>query len=78
MTIRWRGPLKYKTLADLKAAYDSGELSRGCWMTLDNDTTPVYLRPDEEDMGECVFDGGSPEQLLEQALTLLGIPWESA
>jgi hypothetical protein len=59
---------RYRTLAELKAAYERG----------DGLTGPVYLRPDSAD----AYDGTgrvfrmSPETLLEQALTMAGIPWE--
>jgi len=70
---------KYKTLAELKAAYDSGELSKDNPVTLDNDSTSVYTEGDEENDigGECVFSE-HPADLMEQALDLLGIPWENA
>jgi hypothetical protein len=61
--------MKYRTLADLKAAYESEELSRDNRLVLDNDCSYVYA-DDEE-----VYSGGGYE-LREEALTLLGIPWE--
>jgi hypothetical protein len=70
---------KYRTLAELKAAYDTAVLTDRDCIILDNDSTPVYLwEEDEDDHAEKVFDGGCPEQLLEEALTLLGIPWRGA
>lgn len=57
------------TLEELLAAYKSGAITEPMW--LDNDSTFVY----QED--EKVFDGGVPRELLEQALTLLGIPFQS-
>ena len=68
--------MKYQTLAELKAAYDSGELSREDWLTIDNDCTPVYR--DREGEFEKVFDGENPECLLAEALKLLGIPFNYA
>lgn len=62
--------MKYKTLAALKAAYDSGELDPSCPLVLDNDYCSVYT-----EAGECVYQGPGYE-LREEALTLLGIPWE--
>jgi hypothetical protein len=62
----------YKTLKSLQAAYKSGELSRKHKLMLDNDDTFVWGPGDE---GRC-FDGGNPEDLLREALTLLGIPHE--
>lgn len=72
--------MKYETLTELKAAYESGELNRERdWLTIDNDCTPVYVRDEDgEYEGDDVFDGGPPSVLLEAALTLLGIPWENA
>lgn len=72
--------MKYKTLAELKAAYDSGELDRNSFIMLDNDSTSVYRRDADGEWLDSgpVFDGGNPEVLLEEALTLLGIPWEPA
>lgn len=62
---------KYKTLAELKAAYEKGELDRGASpLVLDNDNSTVY---DDE---ECVYRGPGYE-IREEALTLLGIPWEN-
>ena len=65
--------MKYKTLADLKRAIDSGEVPKEWRITLDNDSTTMY----EEIFGEKIFDGDTPACLLEQALDLLGIPHES-
>jgi hypothetical protein len=64
---------RYTTLAALKAAYDSGELSKAddpLW--LDNDTTFIYVG-DDEDAQECVYKE-HPGQILSEALDLLGIP----
>lgn len=61
---------KYQTLAGLKAAYDSGTLSRENPLVLDNDDTSVW-----DGAGE-VF-GAHPEDVLRQALDLLGIPWDT-
>jgi hypothetical protein len=61
---------KYKTLAELKAAYDSGELDpETSPLMLDNDCSTVYTDK------ECVYRGPGYE-IREEALTLLGIPWE--
>lgn len=67
--------MKYKTLSELKSAYESGELSKDNPLCLDNDSTFAYA--DGED-GPQVFEGGNPEHLLEAALDLLGIPWKAA
>ena len=66
---------KYSTLAKLKQAYDSGELSKDHRLVLDNDSSHVYVKVDEDWV--CVFNGPGYE-IREDALTLLGIPWEPA
>jgi hypothetical protein len=64
--------MKYKTLADLKAAYDSGELNpEESPLTLDNDCSFVYKD------SKCVYRGNGPDFLVGEALTLLGIPWDN-
>jgi hypothetical protein len=65
---------KYKTLAELKAAYDSGELGRDDVLVLDNDCSYAYAVTDGSD--QQVFAGGGPAELIQEALTLLNIPWE--
>jgi hypothetical protein len=66
----------YETLKDLKAAYDSGAVPRDEALTIDNDTTSVYVpKGDDEDDYDEVFEM-HPGTLLEQALDLLGIPWD--
>lgn len=60
--------MKYKTLAELKAAYDAKEITEP--VMLDNDCSFAY------EGSEKVFDGGGPEELLREALDLLGIPNE--
>ncbi len=62
---------KYNNLAELKAAYESGELSKGNALTLDNDCSDVFVD------GEPVFNGDGPDGLIREALELLGIPWEN-
>lgn len=61
--------MRYRTLADLKAAYESGELPRDAPLTLDSDCSYVYHD------GEKVYEGAGCD-LREEAFTLLGIPWE--
>lgn len=75
-----RGPVKYKTLAELKAAYDSGEIPRDEPLWLDNDTSHLYdhwnyPRDDDEaqESAVCVFSM-EPYVIMTQALDLLGIP----
>ncbi len=60
--------MKYKTLAELKAAYDSGAVPQDASLVLDNDSSYVYVGDEQ------VYEGGGYE-LREEALTLLGIPW---
>jgi hypothetical protein len=61
--------MKYKTLKELKAAYDAKEITEP--LMLDNDCTFVYVGD------EKVFEGGLPDRdLLPEALDLLGIPNE--
>lgn len=64
------------TLEELIAAYKSGELTRP--LTIDNDDTFLYVQTDpaDETSWENVFNGGTPRELLEHALDLLGIPHE--
>jgi hypothetical protein len=69
--------MKYTTLAQLRRAYKSGELHKDASpLTIDNDCAHVYAG--NEDDSELVFRGGMPEDLLREALTLLGIPWDNA
>lgn len=69
--------MRYATLADLQEAYASGELNRETEkLLLDNDDTFVYTEDTDEIEGLEVFNGGLPEDLLIEALDLLGIPNE--
>lgn len=61
--------MKYKTLEELIEAYRSEELSGDCWLSIDNDTTFVYVNDEE------VFSM-DPNDLLAEALYLLGVPSE--
>jgi hypothetical protein len=67
--------MKYKTLMELKKALDKGEIQLnpegGDCLIVDSDSTYFYLDD------ECVFRM-HPSDLLEEALNLLGIPWENA
>ena len=74
-------PLKYKTLAELAAAYKSGELAQGDPLWLDNDTASVYETVLDLDEQGTAQDEDSvqvfqmhPETILREALDLLGIP----
>jgi hypothetical protein len=74
---------KYGSLKELIAAIKSGEVkldpNEGDGFTLDNDSTPFYIT-DPDDPSDCIgiYNGGNPSELLEEALTLLGVPWENA
>lgn len=57
----------YKTLAELRDAYARGEVTRP--LRLDNDQVFVY-------QGDSKVYDSDPETLLEQALDLLGIPYD--
>lgn len=71
-----RPKCKYKTLAEVKAAFDAGEIPDGSKVMLDNDATNLYEPYDEAtDSGECLWRGGVPDDVLTEALDLLGIPW---
>jgi hypothetical protein len=70
--------MKYKSLAELKQVIDSGELKlSGGYdkLMLDNDNTSLYVGDHDSPDVERVFEM-HPNQLLEEALTLLGIPWD--
>ena len=72
---------KYKSLAALKAAIDSGEivLTDDDCIRIDNDCCTLYVKdPDDPDDVVRIFDGGFPADLLKQALDLLGIPNQPA
>ena len=68
---------QFETLADLKRAYDSGVLLRDCPLILDNDCSSVHADNADGTDTVKVFDGEGPEELLCEALDLLGIPWEN-
>jgi hypothetical protein len=67
--------MKYTTLKELKEALDKGEIQvnpeNGDCLMVDSDSIYFYLDD------ECVFRR-HPSDLLEEALDLLGIPWENA
>ena len=67
--------MKYKTLKELKKAIDQGEIQLnpegGDCLLVDADSTYFYLDD------EVVFRMHRSD-LLEEALNLLGIPWENA
>lgn len=61
-----------RTLAELKAKFDSGALE-GCVLVLDNDQTFVYSADGERQLFEA-----HPHDVLRSALDMLGIPWDEA
>ncbi len=66
---------RYITLKELKEALDKGEIKSnpesGDCLTLESDITCFYADD------ECVFRM-HPSDLIEEALDLLGIPWQIA
>jgi len=70
--------MKYNTLEELVAAVKAEQLPKT--YTEDGDTYPVTLRIDNDDTVVYVGEGAvfrmHPVPLLEEALTLLGVPWE--
>jgi hypothetical protein len=66
--------MKVTTLAELKAAFDSGELKAdNCSVVIDN--CDVWAsRAVGDDDAEYVYQS-TPDQMLRDALTLLGIHW---
>ena len=66
--------MEYKTLKALKQALDQGEIQldpeSGDCLILDSDSTYFYIDD------KCVFKMHQSD-LLEEALDLLGIPWET-
>lgn len=60
------------TLEELATAYKMGDVPAGMPILLDNDQAMVY----NDHVGTTIFEM-HPQELLEQALTLLGIPWEN-
>jgi len=65
--------LKYKTLDDLQTAYLDGSLDRAEHpLVIDNDQSSVYV-------GDlCVYRGGGPRDIAEEALKMLFIPYDNA
>lgn len=66
---------KYKTLAEPQAAYQGGQVTDTEPLMLDNDCVTVQV-PDGDDYS-TVFEM-HPDDLLEQAVDLLGIPHDHA
>jgi len=64
----------YETLRDLQAAYKSGAITDP--LMLDNDSASVYVQTGSDmENYEGVFEM-HPDDVMEQALDLLGIPHE--
>lgn len=72
--------MRHETIARLAAAYAAGELDRADNpLIIDNDSTTVFIEDVSKPGGFVkVFDGGSPKDLLQEALDLLGIPYQNA
>lgn len=71
---------RYKTLKELKAALDSGDLElKQSYdrLIIDNDNCSLYLHSADVEDATCIFSV-HPADLLEQALDLMGIPWDNA
>lgn len=56
-----------RSLKELKEMYDLGNLSKDDILWIDNDCTGIWSE-------KVDFRGAGPEDLLQEALTLLGIP----
>lgn len=61
-----------RSVGELRDAYHLGDIPLSNKLIIDNDSTSVY---DAE--GNCIFEM-HPQDLLEQALDALGIPYEPA
>lgn len=74
--------MKYNTLAELKAAYDQGQLTQADTVTVDNDGVTLYLCDPDDEFGEnaqmVFYYEDLPRYLLVEALEMLGIPAEQA
>jgi hypothetical protein len=65
--------MKYKSLAELKEAFASGELKGDeNRLIIDNDQSYMYVG------GVPVFRGGGPSDLIWEAMSLLGIECDGA
>jgi len=83
MTIKSKDTMKsYTTLKELKDALDSKELVLGKLdkLIIDNDSTDLYTQDPNSDDEDDTIEVFSlhPQNLLEEALELLGIPWGNA
>jgi len=75
--------MTYKNLTELAQAYGLGVLNKERDVVcVDNDSITLYVTAPDDEYGEdseCVFSfDGCPDELLIEALKLLGIPAEGA
>lgn len=64
-------PIKIKSLEELRRVFQEDPNMEDEALILDNDSTDLFSE-------KYVYHGGSPEELLREALDLLGIPWTGA
>lgn len=62
--------MRYQSLSEILTAYRKGELSPEDCLIVDNDEVVFYLIDEDIRVSSCL-------SLLEEALTLLQIPWRS-
>ena len=72
---------KYKTIKEIKEAFDTGTLPKGAVLIMDNDCSSMVVRSDKDDLfgeedKEVLFEGRGYRDDIEGALDALGIPWE--
>lgn len=69
---------KYRSLCEVQEAFLNGELDpKSDFLLIDSDYSFVSKETDDGD-DIYVFRGGGPRELIEEALEILGIPWERA
>jgi hypothetical protein len=70
--------VKYKSLSELRDAFARNEIPGGR-LIIDNDCCWVVVPPTEEGgEWETVYAAGGPNDLIWEAMSLLGIPCEGA
>jgi hypothetical protein len=68
---------RYRSLEEVVAAYARGELDESTPLVISPQETGVYLAVSAQGTTEeKAFDGGSPDFLLQQALSLLHVPYK--
>jgi len=67
---------RYQSLTDLVEAIRLGTCPNAV-LLIDNDSVTMRHYPDDQSLGELLFDGDTPRMLLVEALDLLGVPHES-